>query len=495
MASANAIKAGEIALDMSVTGLTESEGDLKKLAEELRKTGQEGAKQSKSIAKYTKLVSGLVALQVVARTFNQIGNAVMSVADRVDKLAKSADRMGMSVKEATQMGTLAELGGADIKAFETAMAAMNRKIGEAKLGSQEAINVFKNMGIELSELTGKSGVEQFKMISDGINRMAEESDRAAIRMKVFSESGNQVANLTNKGSEGITKMQKAMEDLGIGPSDKMVTDFVMFKDLMTIVEKKFISVKDKLIDFIVPALNEMLIGMIAFADTSGGAFQKLAETMSQITMGAESSAESFSVLTAVLDGLVIAVKILANGFLTVRAALYGVLGVASALAGVFGSIVDSMTSMFGMTTSFGEFFDAFADGAMEQAAADVGSIETNANQILQTFQNMGSSMDHTSDRIAEVRQAFEDMKLGTREGTEEIQDFRKATDEAADGAKKMGMEVKKALNFSGAFDGQGIIARGAAGQRASQDANLKRMNEYLKTIANNTENSAIVQGL
>ena len=495
MASANAIKAGEIALDMSVTGLTESEGDLKKLAEELRKTGQEGAKQSKSIAKYTKLVSGLVALQVVARTFNQIGNAVMSVADRVDKLAKAADRMGMSVKEATQMGTLAELGGADVKAFETAMAAMNRKIGEAKLGSQEAINVFKNMGIELSDLTGKSGVEQFKMISDGINRMAEESDRAAIRMKVFSESGNQVANLTNKGSEGITKMQQAMEDLGIGPSEKMVGDFVMFKDLMTIVEKKFISVKDKLIDFIVPALNEMLIGMIAFADTSGGAFQKLAETMSQITMGAESSAESFSVLTAVLDGLVIAVKILANGFLTVRAALYGILGVASAVAAMMGNIVDSLTSMVGMSTSFGGFFDAFADGAMEQAAADVGSIETNANQILFTFQNMGKSMDETSDRIAEVRKAFEDMNLGARHGNDEIQDFRKGVDEAANSAKKMGMEVKKALNFSGAFDGQGIIARGSAGIKASQDANMKRMNEYLKKIANNTENSAVVQGL
>ena len=84
--SASAIKAGEIAVDTTVTGITESQGDLKRLASELMKTANQTKKTSEGIAKYTKVVSQLVALRIIVSIWKQFFNLITQVEDIVDEV-------------------------------------------------------------------------------------------------------------------------------------------------------------------------------------------------------------------------------------------------------------------------------------------------------------------------------------------------------------------------------------------------------------------------
>lgn len=493
--SANAIKAGEIAVEASVTGVTESQGDLRKLAQEIVKVGKETQTQTKSIAKYTKLVSGLVAFGVVTRNITALGNALKGVADRVDGIAKAADRMNVSVKEAAQIGTIASLGGADLKAVESGINAMNRQIGNFKMGSSEAQEVFANLGVTLEDIQGKGNLELFEMFSQKIGKFADESDRAAMRMKVFGKSGNQLVNVVKDGAGGIDKMRKGMEELGIGPTQDMVEKFVLFKDLMTVTEAKFISIKDKVMAYIVPAVNEMLIGMIAFADTSSEAFNKLTEAAIRFFGTADMGAESFSLLTAALDMVVVATNMAGNSMSVLRIMLYAALGVLTKIMSGFGWVYDKILSLIGLETQISDFLSNFSDDAFNQVGTDIENIKANMDSTLETAQNFGMNMQNTEDRVAEIRRLFSEMGLGIQKGDAGIQDMADSMGDVKDEAVQVKKAIKEALDLSKAFSGQAIIARGAAGVNASRNAQMAQWTKYLKIIAKNTEDAATIQGI
>ena len=493
--SASAIKAGEIAVDTTVTGITESQGDLKRLAAELMKTANQTKKTSEGIAKYTKVVSQLVALRILVGIGKQVFNVMTQVADRVDAVAKAADRMNMSVKETAQMGTLASLGGASLKSFETGIAGMNRQIGNLKMGSSEAQEVFHNLGLTIEDLQGKSTLEQFSMISDGINKMSDESDRASLRMKVFGKSGNMLANITNKGPDGIESLTRSMEELGIGPSAEMVGQMTKFKDLLTVSEAKFNSIRDTIVASLVPAINEMIIGMIAFADTSRDAWTKMGELMAQLYGSSMDNAESFSLLTAYLDILVLAMTSVSNTMMVMRIILYSVIGALTKVASLFGYAYDWIFKILGLETQIGDFLSNFGDESFRQVADDAGAIADNIGDAIDRISNMGMKMDQTEDRAAEIRRIFEDMNLGNREGQSILEDYNATLDDTKEKVKDVGKEMKKALDISGAFTGKAIVARGAAGMEASRNAQMAQWTKYLKIIAKNTEDSAVIQGL
>ena len=493
--SASAIKAGEIAVDTTVTGITESQGDLKKLAQEMVRTANETKKTSAGIAKYTKVVSQLVALRILVGIGKQVFSVMTEVADRVDMVAKAADRMNMSVKETAQMGTLASLGGASLKAFETGIAGMNRQIGNLKMGSSEAKEVFHNLGITMEDLQGKSTLEQFKMISDGINKFSDESDRATLRMKVFGKSGNMLANMTNKGADGIDSLTRSMEELGIGPSQEMVSQMTKFKDLMSVSEAKFNSIRDTVVASLVPAINEMIIGMIAFADTSADAWQKMGELMAQLYGSSMENAESFSILTAALDVLALVMTSVSNSIMVMRIVLYGIIGALTKVMSLFGYVYDWILKIIGLETDIGGFLENFSEESFGQVADDAGAIAQNVEDAVNRIANMGTKMSQTEDRAAEIRRIFEDMNLGNREGTSILEEYNDTLDDTKEKAKEVGKEIKKALNVSGAFSGQAVVARGAAGMNATRNAQMAQWTKYLKIIAQNTEDSAVVRGL
>jgi methyl-accepting chemotaxis protein len=493
--SASAIKAGEIAVDTTVTGITESAGDLKRLARELQKTANETKKTSAGIAKYTKVVSQLVALRILVGIGTQVFNVMKQVADRVDEVAKAADRMNMSVKETAQLGTLASLGGASLKQFETGIAGMNRQIGNLKMGSSEAKEVFHNLGITMEDLQGKSTLEQFKMISDGINQFSDESDRASMRMKVFGKSGNMLANMTNKGADGIDSLTRSMEELGIGPSQEMVGQMTKFKDLMTVSEAKFNNIKDTVVAALVPAINEMIIGMIAFADTSTDAWQKMSELMAQLYGSSQENAESFSMLTAALDVLALVMTSVSNAIMVLRIVLYTVIGALTKVMSLFGHVYDWILKIVGLETDIGGFLENFSEDSFGQVADDANAISKNVEDAVNRISNMGTKMGETEDRAAEIRRLFEDMNLGNRQGQSILEDYNATLDETKDKVKDVGKELKKALNISGAFSGQAVVARGAAGINASRNAQMAQWTKYLKMIAKNTEDAATIQGI
>lgn len=498
MSTANAVKAGEIAVEASVIGITESQGDLKRLAQELQRTGQKAQKSAGSIAKYTKIISGLVAARIVISSFNQINNMLAGTADRMDAIAKAADRMGVSIKDSAQLGAIAELGGSSMKDIETGINAMNRQILQFKVGSAETVEIMENLGVTLEDIEGKGNVELFKMFADRIAEFGSEADRAALRMKIFGKSGNQLINVIKSGGAGLEKMQRIMTELGIGPADDLVNDFVYFKDLLTTANKKFITIKDTLSKQLLPFVTELLIAMIAFADTSSDSFDRLGAAMGRAFGQAGDGAEDVSALIAVLDVLAVVGAQISNVFLIMRVALNTVIFAVAKLTQGLTWLADQFLSiMFGIDylKDGVQFLGILGEDAFYAMDRDVQAIKDNWNDMLEGVDGMNTRMATTEGRVGQIRSLFADMALELQNGRKGIQQQADAAEDMKDDTTETRKELQKIINMSKAFGGKAVVARGAAGIKASQDAQMAQLTKYLKQIANNTENAAVVQGL
>jgi hypothetical protein len=498
MSTANAVKAGEIAVEASVIGITESQGDLKRLAQELQRTGQKAQKSAGSIAKYTKIISGLVAARIVISSFNQINNMLAGTADRMDAIAKAADRMGISIRDSAQLGSIAELGGSSMKDIETGINAMNRQILQFKVGSAETVEIMENLGVTLQDIEGKGNVELFKMFADRISEFGSEADRAALRMKIFGKSGNNLINVIKGGAGGLEKMQRIMTDLGVGPADELVNDFVYFKDLLTTANKKFITIKDTLSKQLLPYVTEMLIAMMAFADTSSDSFDRLGAAMGRAFGQASGGAEDVSALIAVLDILATVAAQISNIFPMMRIAFNTVVTVVAKLTQGLTWLADRFLHvMFGVDhlAEGVQFLGILSEDAFNAMDRDWTAMKDNWNGMLDSVDGMNSRMATTEGRVGEIRSLFADMALELNNGRKAIQQQADAAGDMKDDTKETRKELEKIINMSKAFGGKAVVARGAAGIKASQDAQMAQLTKYLKQIANNTENAAVVQGL
>ena len=162
---------------------------------------------------------------------------------------------------------------------------------------------------------------------------------------------------------------------------------------------------------------------------------------------------------------------------------------------LFGHVYDWILKIIGLETDIGGFLENFSEESFGQVADDAGAIAQNVEDAVNRIANMGTKMSQTEDRAAEIRRIFEDMNLGNREGTSILEEYNDTLDDTKEKAKEVGKEIKKALNVSGAFSGQAVVARGAAGMNATRNAQMAQWTKYLKIIAQNTEDSAVVRGL
>lgn len=141
-----------------------------------------------------------------------------SAADRIDKLAKSADRLGVSTRSFAGFSLAAEEAGSSIETLSKGMLAMNRKFQEAVGGSDSAAKSFRDIGLSLDALTNKKPDEQVGLIADALNKLPTQGARAAAAMDIFGKSGAELVNTLALGSAGLEQATKDAEALGLAVS-------------------------------------------------------------------------------------------------------------------------------------------------------------------------------------------------------------------------------------------------------------------------------------
>jgi len=132
-----------------------------------------------------------------------------------DSLAKTASKIGITTEALSGLRYAAELTGVSTETMDMALQRFTRRASEAALGTGEAVNALKELGLDAESLIKQPLDVQMGMVADSMQGVATQSDRVRLAMKLFDSEGVALVNTLEQGSFGLRDMASEAKDLGI----------------------------------------------------------------------------------------------------------------------------------------------------------------------------------------------------------------------------------------------------------------------------------------
>lgn len=181
------------------------------------------------------------AMQAIGTRMAAVGGAVVAAgvamaknfADMGDQVHKMSLRTGLSTEALSELGLAAELSGADLATLENGVRKMQKSIGDAGRGLTTPIDALKKLGLTVEDLNGLSPEKQFELIADGIARIQDPTERAAVAMDLFGRSGTKLLPLLQNGAAGMEAMRARARELGLTISQEDAESAALLTDTLT----------------------------------------------------------------------------------------------------------------------------------------------------------------------------------------------------------------------------------------------------------------------
>lgn len=192
--------------------------------------------------------------------------------DTMDQLDEMSEKTGVSVEALSKLRFAGESVGTTTEQLGGGMRKLAKLMGEAAGGSDEAAEIFKTMGVSFKDASGNLRSTD-KVLEDMAERFSGYADgpaKAALAMKVFGKSGEDMIPMLNLGKDGLATMATEAERLGInlgGDAAKAAADFNdNMKKLGLTVEAAGMSIMSQLL----PSLMEISQALLAGIKNSEG---------------------------------------------------------------------------------------------------------------------------------------------------------------------------------------------------------------------------------
>jgi hypothetical protein len=108
--------------------------------------------------------------------------------------------LGVTTKDLQTFRFAATQSGVAQDQLEVGLRRLTVSMGKAELGSKEQAKAFAAIGISLDQLKGKNTGEVFRLMADGLSKVTDRSQRAAIEMTLMGRSGSTLDNLLAPGA-------------------------------------------------------------------------------------------------------------------------------------------------------------------------------------------------------------------------------------------------------------------------------------------------------
>ena len=152
------------------------------------------------------VTAGVIALTAAAKQAITEGS----------KLAKVADKVGVTTDELQRLRYGFELTGVAAGTTDTALQRFSRRIGEAANGSGVLNEILKANGVELRDVTGKmkSQGQLLSEYADLIKNTSSEQERLLLSFKAFDREGAGLVLALKNGSRGLEELMGKADEAG-----------------------------------------------------------------------------------------------------------------------------------------------------------------------------------------------------------------------------------------------------------------------------------------
>lgn len=186
-----------------------------------------------------------------------VGSAT-STAKAGDKIAKTADRLGIGVEAYQELAFAADRSGISNDKFATSMEAFTKRLGEAKDGSGEAADAIKTLGLNANELAAMDTQDALGAIADKMKEIGDPALQNALTADLFSRGGQEMLNLLRNGSEEMRALAEEGRNVGAVLSEDTVRGGEDFQDKLTDFQSVVVGLKNTIGAELMPVVGDAM---------------------------------------------------------------------------------------------------------------------------------------------------------------------------------------------------------------------------------------------
>jgi hypothetical protein len=180
-------------------------------------------------------------------------------ADATGAIGDTAERTGISRERFQELSFAAKLTGSSAETLGGALQKMQINVGAATAGSKELKEMFKGLGINIKDASGKlkSSDALFDTFVDRISKIKDPSLQAQAAVKIFGKSATELLPLIRGGGAGIKEMADEARRLGLVISDSAIREGETFGDTLDTLHAALSGVGNTIGSSLVPQLNKL----------------------------------------------------------------------------------------------------------------------------------------------------------------------------------------------------------------------------------------------
>ena len=192
-----------------------------------------------------KVVAGAFAIGAIV----QFSRATIDMAFQLDNTSK---KLGINAESLQRLRHVAEQTGVATTTFDMALQRFSRRTAEAAMGTGEARDALRQLGIQLKDSEGKtrSVEELFMELPDAFGKVNSESEKLRLAFKLFDSEGVALKNTLSLTSEQMREMSKidvlSQSDIDIASEFQRVSNDLS-KNTMTLLQKAVVSVANDIL--------------------------------------------------------------------------------------------------------------------------------------------------------------------------------------------------------------------------------------------------------
>lgn len=252
---------------------------LEPVGEKLKKIGEIGVKPISLVAKG--LGGAATAAASLEAAAVKAGQAVFSLTSGTAEAGKEimvmAERTGLSTKAYQEWDYIAKQAGTSMDTLQGGITDLAEKMDDAAKGEGEAAEIFKKLGVNVTDSTGKlkSQEKVFEETIKALQGVRNETERQALATKLMSTTGEELLPLLNGEIGSIKELKEAANEYGLVMSESAIDASVKFEESLSLLKSSANGLKNSLVDDFLPGISEIMDGFTALLSGDEGAPEKI----------------------------------------------------------------------------------------------------------------------------------------------------------------------------------------------------------------------------
>jgi hypothetical protein len=199
----------------------------------------------KSLGKIKGVLASAFAVGVIA-------NFARATIDMAFQLENTSQKLGVNAEALQRLRHVAKQTGVETSTFDMALQRFARRTAEAAMGTGEAKDALRQLGIQLTDSTGKtkSVEELFLALPDAFGKVDSESEKLRLAFKLFDSEGVALKNTLSLTSEEMQKLADIKvlsdNDIAIASEFKRITND-LGTNVMTTFQKAVVAVANDIL--------------------------------------------------------------------------------------------------------------------------------------------------------------------------------------------------------------------------------------------------------